>query len=143
MLPPPWRRRPRSEARSWREPRDVAWAPSRTDFGARVNGGGDVVLLGDHDTNNLVDYKYQPHWRADRGGHGEGKDCNSREGKPAILRMPLGTVVVDLESGKPKRGAPTFSEQLRAAKAAKGGIPSVLASVKMGDFVEKGAKRVL
>jgi GTP-binding protein len=29
--------------------------------------GGDVILLGDVNTNNLVDYKYQPRWRADRG----------------------------------------------------------------------------
>ena len=62
--------------------------------------GGDVILLGDVNTNNLVDYKYQPHWRAERGEHGQGKDCNGREGKSVVLRLPLGTVVTDLESGR-------------------------------------------
>lgn len=62
--------------------------------------GGDVVLVGDVNTNNLVDYKFQPHWRAERGEHGQGKDCNGREGKSIFLRMPLGTVVIDTESGR-------------------------------------------
>jgi GTP-binding protein len=83
--------------------------------------GGDVILLGDVNTNNLVDYKYQPHWRADRGGHGEGKDCSGREGKPAILRMPLGTVVVDLESGKPVAEVIADGQQIVLCKGGNGG----------------------
>jgi GTP-binding protein len=62
--------------------------------------GGDVVLLGDHDTNNLIDYKYKPHWKAERGEHGQGSDCNGRAGKDAVLRLPLGTVVTDEATGK-------------------------------------------
>jgi GTPase len=62
--------------------------------------GGDVILVGDDDTNNLVDYHYKPHWKGERGEHGQGKDCHGREGKPAILRLPLGTVVINQESGE-------------------------------------------
>jgi len=62
--------------------------------------GGDVVLLGDDDTNNLIDYKYRPHWDADDGEHGRGKDCNGREGRPCVLRMPLGTIVIDENTGQ-------------------------------------------
>ena len=62
--------------------------------------GGDVILLGDDDTNNLIDYKFKPHWKAERGEHGLGKDCHGREGKAVILRMPLGTVVIDDETGR-------------------------------------------
>lgn len=61
--------------------------------------GGDVVLRGDDDQNNLVDFKFKPHWTAERGEHGQGKDCNGREGRPAILRVPLGTIVYDLATG--------------------------------------------
>jgi GTP-binding protein len=61
--------------------------------------GGDIVLLGDDDINNLVDFKYKPHWKGERGEHGMGKDCNGREGKPAILHVPLGTIVTDIETG--------------------------------------------
>jgi len=62
--------------------------------------GGDVILVGDDDTNNLIDYKFKPHWKAERGEHGLGKDCHGREGKPAPLRLPLGTIVIDESTGK-------------------------------------------
>ena len=70
--------------------------PNGGDGGA----GGDVVLLGSHDTNNLVDYKFKQHWNGERGEHGLGKDCNGRAGRPAELRLPLGTIVTDLSTGK-------------------------------------------
>ena len=50
--------------------------------------GGDVILRGDDDQNNLIDFKFKPHWTGERGEHGLGKDCNGHEGKPAILRVP-------------------------------------------------------
>ena len=62
--------------------------------------GGDVVLRGDDDQNNLIDFKFKPHWTGERGEHGLGKDCNGREGRPAILRVPLGTVCTDLVTGE-------------------------------------------
>jgi GTPase involved in cell partitioning and DNA repair len=73
--------------------------------GVMVAREGDVILLGDDDTNNLVDYKYKPHWKGERGEHGLGKDCHGREGKPAVLRMPLGTVVIDEATDKGGRGS--------------------------------------
>lgn len=62
--------------------------------------GGDVVLVGDENANNLIDFKYKPHWKGERGEHGMGKDRNGREGKPAELHMPLGTIVTDQETGR-------------------------------------------
>jgi GTP-binding protein len=70
--------------------------PNGGDGGA----GGDIVLLGSHDTNNLVDFKFKPHWKGERGEHGLGKDCNGKAGRPAELRLPLGTIVTDLSTGK-------------------------------------------
>lgn len=62
--------------------------------------GGDVVLVGDVNTNNLVDYKFQPHWKGERGEHGQGADCHGKDGKPCVMRMPLGTVVTDIATDK-------------------------------------------
>ncbi len=83
--------------------------------------GGDVILLGDDDTNNLVDYKYQSHMRAERGGHGLGKDCSGREGKPAILRLPLGTVVTDLGTGQVVAEVIADGQRIVLCKGGKGG----------------------
>jgi GTP-binding protein len=68
--------------------------------GGDGGSGGDIVLLGSHDTNNLVDYKFKQHWKGGRGEHGLGKDCNGRAGNEAILRLPLGTIVTDMATGR-------------------------------------------
>jgi GTP-binding protein len=83
---------------SFRREKYEPWGGPNGGDGGR---GGDVILLGDVNTNNLVDYKYQPHWNAGRGGHGEGSDCNGREGENRELHMPLGTVVIDTATEKP------------------------------------------
>ena len=56
---------------SFRREKYEPWGGPNGGDGGR---GGDVILVGDDDTNNLVDYKYQPHWRAGRGEHGLGSD---------------------------------------------------------------------
>jgi GTP-binding protein len=82
---------------SFRREKYEPWGgPNGGDGGA----GGDVVLLGSHDTNNLVDFKFKQHWKGERGEHGLGKDCNGREGRDADLRLPLGTIVTDLSTGR-------------------------------------------
>lgn len=83
--------------------------------------GGDVILVGDDDTNNLIDYKYKPHWKAERGEHGQGADCNGREGKHCILRMPLGTVVYDLETDKVVAEVLEDGQQIVLRKGGNGG----------------------
>ncbi len=83
--------------------------------------GGDVVLVGDNNTNNLIDYKYKPHWKAERGEHGMGKDCNGREGKSAMLRMPLGTVVTDTTTGQIVAEVLEHDQQIVLCKGGSGG----------------------
>jgi GTP-binding protein len=80
-----------------------------------------VILLGDVNTNNLVDYKFQPHWGAERGGHGEGSDCNGKDGKSRILKIPLGTVVIDLATGKPVAEVIEDGQQIVLCKGGNGG----------------------
>ena len=84
--------------------------------------GGDVVLVGDNNTNNLIDYKYKPHWKGERGEHGLGKDCNGREGRPANLRVPLGTVVVDEETSQIVAEVIEHGQHVILCKGGKGGF---------------------
>ena len=82
---------------SFRREKYEPWGGPNGGDGGR---GGDVILVGDPNTNNLVDYKFKPHWRAGRGEHGMGSDQHGSDGKHCIMRLPLGTVVTDQSTGK-------------------------------------------
>lgn len=84
--------------------------------------GGDVVLRGDDDQNNLIDFKYKPHWNAERGEHGQGKDCNGREGRPAFLRVPLGTIAYRLDTGEKVAEVLEDGQEIVLLKGGKGGF---------------------
>ncbi|HZZ59235.1 MAG TPA: GTPase ObgE [Opitutaceae bacterium] len=103
---------------SFRREKYEPWGGPNGGDGGR---GGDIVLVGNDDTNNLVDFKFQPHWKGERGEHGMGKDCNGREGKPAILRLPLGTVVINEESGLPVAEIIADGQQVVLCRGGNGG----------------------
>src|SRR6185312_10487019 len=69
----------------------------------------------------LVDFKYQPHWKAERGEHGMGKDCNGREGRPAILKLPLGTVLTNVETSQVVAELTEDGQRLILCKGGNGG----------------------
>jgi hypothetical protein len=83
---------------------------------------GDVILLGDDDTNNLVDYKYQPHWSGERGEHGLGRTVTAGRANPAVLRMPLGTVVIDEATEKVVAEVIEDGQQIVLCKGGNGGL---------------------
>lgn len=60
--------------------------------------GGDVILEGCTNANNLVQFKFQPHWKADAGQYGMGSNCIGRSGKDAVLKVPPGTIIIDLKT---------------------------------------------
>ncbi|ATC64701.1 GTPase ObgE [Nibricoccus aquaticus] len=103
---------------SFRREKYEPWGGPNGGDGGR---GGDVILVGNDDTNNLIDFKYQPHWRGERGEHGQGADCHGRDGVPAILKLPLGTVVTDEATGKVVAEIINDGEQIVLCKGGNGG----------------------
>src|SRR3954462_5926805 len=103
---------------SFRREKYEPWGGPNGGDGGR---GGDVVLVGNDDTNNLVDYQYQPHWKAERGGHGLGSDQHGKDGKHCVLKIPLGTVVIDEETGKVVAEVITDGETIVLCKGGNGG----------------------
>jgi GTP-binding protein len=57
--------------------------------------GGSVILRADASTSTLLAFRYRPYHRATRGRHGEGSNRTGRSGGDLIVRVPLGTVVLD------------------------------------------------
>jgi len=68
--------------------------------GGNGGRGGNVVLRGDENTADLVDYKFMPHAKAQNGEPGRGSDQHGAWGDDKVLRLPLGTQVFDVESGQ-------------------------------------------
>ncbi len=63
--------------------------------GGNGGRGGDVVIEAVSGLNTLIDYRYQQHFKAKRGGHGSGRDRTGAGGTDAVLRVPVGTQVLD------------------------------------------------
>ncbi|MBE7061461.1 MAG: GTPase ObgE [Clostridiales bacterium] len=61
--------------------------------------GGDIIFVADKHMTNLSDYYYKTRYVAENGAPGEPKDCFGKAGKDLVLRVPLGTVIKDRESG--------------------------------------------
>jgi GTPase len=83
--------------------------------------GGDVLLRADAQLATLLDYRYQQHYRAERGQHGQGKDRTGRDGVDLLLRVPPGTVVRDADSGELLGELVTDGDELIVAKGGRGG----------------------
>lgn len=71
------------------------------EFGGPSGGdggkGGDVVLEAVNGLNTLIDYRFNQHFKAERGGQGMGSDRAGAKGESLILRVPVGTQVLDEE----------------------------------------------
>jgi GTP-binding protein len=81
-----------------------------------------VVLVGDDDTNNLVDCKYHPQWKARHGEHGLGKDCHGSDGESVVIKLPLGTVVLNEETGQAAAEIIADGQRVVLAKGGNGGF---------------------
>jgi GTP-binding protein len=57
--------------------------------------GGDVWVEAVDGLNTLIDYRYQQHFKAERGEHGKGSDRTGADGHDVVLRVPAGTQVLD------------------------------------------------
>ncbi|MEX1182220.1 MAG: GTPase ObgE [Gemmatimonadota bacterium] len=83
--------------------------------------GGDVSLVADAQLWTLLDFRYQQHYRAERGQHGQGKNRFGKDGADLVLRVPVGTVVRDAESGDLIGEMTEEGQRLVVAKGGRGG----------------------
>ena len=84
--------------------------------------GGDVILQADGDLNTLVDLRYQRLFRAEHGRRGEGSNRTGRRGEDVRIRVPVGTVVTERETGEVMGELLTAGEALVVAKGGRRGL---------------------
>ena len=63
--------------------------------GGNGGRGGDLVFEAVAGLNTLIDFRYSQHFKAPRGGHGMGKDRTGASGKPLVIKVPVGTQILD------------------------------------------------
>jgi GTP-binding protein len=111
--------------------------------------GGSIYALADRNINTLVDYRYARIHRAQRGENGRGADQYGHGGGDIVLRMPVGTVITDADSGERVADLDRDGARALLAKGGKGGLgnlhfkSSVNRAPRQATPGEKGEQRRL
>ena len=84
--------------------------------------GGSIYAVADPNLNTLIDYRYARRHEARNGEPGRGSDQFGAAGKDIVLRMPVGTILTDLESGHVVAELLTPGEQILVCKGGDGGF---------------------
>jgi len=84
--------------------------------------GGSIWAIADRNINTLIDYRYARIHRAKNGEKGQGADCYGRSAQDIVLRMPVGTVISDAESGEVIADLAHDADKALIAKGGKGGL---------------------
>ena len=84
--------------------------------------GGSVVLVSERNLNTLIDYRYQQHFKAERGGDGKGKNQTGKGGDNLYLKVPIGTQVFEEDNKTLIFDFKKEKEEYTAAIGGKGGF---------------------
>jgi len=83
--------------------------------------GGDVIMEASERHNTLVHFRFNPEYKAQRGRHGEGSNRTGPEGKSIVLKVPVGTIVYNDETGELVHDFSKPNESIVVAKGGRGG----------------------
>ncbi|MDR2396923.1 MAG: GTPase ObgE [Puniceicoccales bacterium] len=87
--------------------------------------GGDIILECSPHVNDLRDYRYKPHTRAENGQSGRGSDCYGRQGADYILKMPPGTVILNACTQRIVTEILSIGQRIVLLKGGKGGLGNI------------------
>jgi len=105
--------------------------------------GGDVYFVGDKDMNDLFSFRFQSRFLAENGERGGTNQCFGKGGKSVYIRVPLGTLVKDAETGRIITDVFTDGETVLVARGGNGGKGNVrftTARRHAPNFAQKGEK---
>ena len=89
--------------------------------GGDGGAGGSVFLEADPALTTLLDFHYKRHYHAERGQHGQGSNCAGAGGSDLVLRVPLGTVATDRDSGELIGDLTAPGQRVLAIRGSRGG----------------------
>lgn len=103
--------------------------------------GGDIILVSDPNLTTLLDFTYKRKYLAERGGNGSGSKCFGKNGETLYIKVPMGTVVRDVETNKIMVDLSHPGDKYVVAKGGRGGRGNVRFTTptrQAPDFAEPG-----
>jgi len=117
------------------------YVPEGGPSGGDGGNGGSVIFIADEGLRTLVDFKYKQHYKADRGQHGQGKNMFGKRADNLIVRVPVGTVIRDAETGELIADLAFHGQNVVVAEGGRGGRGNarfVSAKNRVPTLAEKG-----
>ena len=93
--------------------------------GGDGGAGGNVWLEADSNLNTLVDYRYERLFRARNGSAGQGRQCTGKSAEDIVLKVPVGTTVLDANIDEVLADMTRDGERVMVAKGGRGGLGNI------------------
>jgi len=87
--------------------------------------GGSVIFIANKNLNTLIDFRYQQHFKAEKGQDGKGKKKTGKSGKDLILKVPLGTQIYEEDNNTLIEDLTQSEQKIIIANGGKGGLGNV------------------
>ncbi len=97
------------------------YVPKGGPSGGDGGHGGDVIVRADRHIHTLLDFKFETRFQAQRGIHGMGSNMTGKSGEPLIIKLPVGTILRDADSGEILADLIEDGQQAVIAKGGRGG----------------------
>jgi len=89
--------------------------------GGDGGNGGDIWMESSEQHNTLIHFRFNPEYAAERGRHGEGSKKTGRDGEGIVLKVPVGTIVYDDDTGEMVHDFSRPDERVVIARGGRGG----------------------
>ena len=110
-------------------------------FGGNGGKGSDIIFKVDEGLNTLVDLRYQKQIKGKKGENGQGKGMHGKGAEDVIIKVPLGTVVTDLDTGFILADLTTKDDEVIICKGGRGGRGNIAFATRSNpapNFAENG-----
>jgi len=87
--------------------------------------GGSIIFVADKNLNTLIDFRYQQHFKAEKGQDGKGKKKTGKSGKDLILKVPFGTQILEEDNNTLIEDLTKVGQKIVVANGGKGGLGNV------------------
>ena len=93
--------------------------------GGDGGNGGSIILTANKNLNTLIDFRYQQHFKAERGENGKGKKKTGKSGKDLILKVPVGTQIFEEDNNTLIEDLTKSEQKVIIANGGRGGLGNV------------------